>query len=115
MSLKNKFLASILYEFIEFCFKNAECSLYPEDFYGKEKKIIDDFLKNRDAEFNMEWISVKDKAPPADIWILGANKYRVEFGIWLGEKKGFTLPQCNYLCLGITHWMPLPEPPKNND
>ncbi|CAB4133839.1 hypothetical protein UFOVP264_38 [uncultured Caudovirales phage] len=50
MSLKNKSLASILYEFIEFCCKNAECSLYPEDFYGKEKKIIDDFLKNRDQE-----------------------------------------------------------------
>lgn len=61
----------------------------------------------------MEWISFKDRLPQEDEWILGANIYRVEFGVWLGEKKRFTLPQCNYLCLEITHWMPLPEPPKD--
>jgi len=54
MNLKNKLLASVIHEFLEFCFQNAECSLYPEDFYGKEKKIIDDFLEKRQKSMEEE-------------------------------------------------------------
>lgn len=54
MSMKNKWIASILYEFLEFCFGNAECALYPEDFYGKEKKIIEDFIEKRQKEMDEE-------------------------------------------------------------
>jgi hypothetical protein len=58
------------------------------------------------------WISVKDRLPPENLWIIGGNYKRVEMGVWMGEKKGFVISSCNYLCLEITHWMPLPEPPK---
>lgn len=61
----------------------------------------------------MDWISVKDRLPEENKWIIGANIYRVEFGVWLGGKKGFTLPHFNNLCLEITHWMELPKPPKD--
>lgn len=61
----------------------------------------------------MEWISVKDRLPPVYEWILGANSKRLEMGVWLGEKKGFVIPQCGYLCLEITHWIKLPELPKD--
>ena len=59
----------------------------------------------------MKWISVKDRLPKEGEWVIGANLYRVEFGIYLGKKKGFVIPYCNYLCLEMTHWMPLPNPP----
>lgn len=60
----------------------------------------------------MEWISIKDRLPEEDVWIIGANLKRVEFGIWLGDKMGFQLPHRNYLNLTITHWMPKPNPPE---
>lgn len=59
----------------------------------------------------MEWISVNERLPPEETWIIGGNLEGVECGIWLDD-KGFTLPHCNYLCVKITHWMPFPEPPK---
>lgn len=45
-----KLFASIIHEFLEFCFENAECSLYPENFNGKETKIINDFIEKRRKE-----------------------------------------------------------------
>jgi hypothetical protein len=60
----------------------------------------------------MEWISVKDKLPKEHEWIIGGNSKRVEFGVWMGEKIGFTLPDYDYMCLEITHWMPIPTPPE---
>lgn len=59
------------------------------------------------------WIKCSDNPPPEDQWILGANSTRVEMGVYLGKEKGFTLPQYNYMCLEITHWMPLPLPPND--
>ena len=62
--------------------------------------------------FIHEWISVKDRLPPEDVWIIGGNIKRVEPGVWLGQKKGFVIPQCYYLSLEISHWMPFPGTPK---
>ncbi len=59
-----------------------------------------------------EWISVKDRLPKEDDWVIGGNHKRVEFGVWMGDKKGFAIPHFNYMCLQITHWMPLPKPPE---
>ncbi len=63
-----------------------------------------------------EWISVKDRLPDQDTWIIGGNPQRVEFGVWLGENQQehiiLSLPHINYMSIGITHWMPLPNPPK---
>ena len=49
MNLKNKLYTSIIHEFLEFCYKNAEVDLYQDYFYGNEVKIINDFLKEREA------------------------------------------------------------------
>jgi hypothetical protein len=48
--MKNSVFKNIIMEFLEFCYENPECSLYRANFYENETKIIDDFLKNRDAE-----------------------------------------------------------------
>lgn len=47
--IKNTFFIEhakhMIENFLKYCFKSAECSLYPEDFHGKESKLIDDFLE----------------------------------------------------------------------
>lgn len=65
-----------------------------------------------------EWISVKDRLPdnPNGGWVLvyadgaincmGFHSERQEFEDWLGA------PYHNIHIPSITHWMPLPEPPK---
>ena len=57
----------------------------------------------------MEWISVKDRLPDlekADDYIV-VRKGNVETANWCYDSgRGFW-----YDYLGITHWMPLPEPP----
>jgi hypothetical protein len=49
-SLKDKFLHSIIMEFLEYCIESADCDMCCEEFHGKEHEIIDDFLKKRNEE-----------------------------------------------------------------
>lgn len=70
---------------------------------------------------SMAWIDVKDQTPAIDKWIIGGNYSRVDFGVILkhdlvqsreGDKcLEMYLPQEKYLCMGITHWIAMPEPP----
>jgi hypothetical protein len=61
----------------------------------------------------MEWISVKDKLP---------NDYqRVLFYDTLGNRScetdidtGYFVPSQSKIAESISHWMPLPTPPKTN-
>lgn len=58
-----------------------------------------------------EWISVEDRLPKGNKRVLGYNDFgKIVFtkwlggvGCWIGENNGV---------IHITHWMPLPEPPK---
>jgi uncharacterized protein DUF551 len=59
-----------------------------------------------------QWISVKDRLPEKEKKVLVYAKYfettqdsLTKYGDWLDSD-----PQAN-----ITHWMPLPEPPKENE
>lgn len=71
----------------------------------------------------MEWISVKDKMPKIGNWYLVVHKPNgtisrkdlvVNFlfydsdNLWLHKQGDFDSDQDN-----VTHWMPLPKPPKN--
>jgi len=67
----------------------------------------------------MEWISVKDRAPEdgkivlvTDGRIIGisscysedeSHRYIINFGYYIGNEAHIE---------NVTHWMPLPEPPK---
>lgn len=57
----------------------------------------------------MEWISVKDKMPyNSGYYLTCCNTYRAykpNLSYYSREDKSF-------YDAGITHWMPLPEPPK---
>lgn len=58
-----------------------------------------------------EWISVKDRLPEQCCKVLIAwklnDKMEVDMAIWTG-----VVPKLNVTQYEITHWMPLPEPPK---
>ena len=64
----------------------------------------------------MEWISVKERLPDEQGAVLGyciGGKHKqlswMDIYYWTGEKFGHPNPHEND---EVTHWMPLPEPPK---
>lgn len=64
-------------------------------------------------EPKQEWISVKDKKPEVGVRVMVCGK---RGGINIGR---LDYPEDEYICVekghcyrGYTHWMPLPEPPK---
>lgn len=65
---------------------------------------------------NMEWISVKDKKPPYCEYVLvtdGKIVYEAKVrGADFLESDRFGFGEDDYDD-EITHWMPLPKPPKN--
>jgi hypothetical protein len=67
----------------------------------------------------MEWISVEDKAPKKNsdfmaYVIHGAeHKDDINKGIYqCFEDNGCYIPAFSYFPVVVTHWMPLPEPPR---
>lgn len=69
----------------------------------------------------MKWVSVKDRLPKEDEWILIASsilKY-FEMGVFLDSGNGtqtFKDPDRGYFIYpSVSHWMPLPEIPSNDD
>lgn len=71
------------------------------------------------SEKMSKWISVKDKLPDNEEVFLvyrGESKYpEIELAYWNLNRKRFEYYDNEYYGYGIddiTHWMPLPEPPK---
>ena len=63
-----------------------------------------------------EWISVKDRLPEAGGYVVCIAK-RSPFSRFMPmvariEKNGWVNPITEQYILEVTHWMPLPEPPK---
>lgn len=63
----------------------------------------------------MEWIKVEDRLPSEDMFCIvfvQMNDYRnVHAGLY-SKDNGF-LDDFYNIEVGVTHWMPLPEPPKD--
>ena len=65
-----------------------------------------------------KWISVKDRLPATDNFVLFTVGERVIYGFYDGknwyEYEGCWDTDVIYLRPGerVTHWMPMPEPPK---
>ena len=60
-----------------------------------------------------EWISVKDKLPEVGVKVLvysAENKNDYEVGAYSDTYRGFFVRRFWYE--NITHWQPLPEPPR---
>ena len=69
-----------------------------------------------------KWISIKNKLPDnEEIFLVyrgEAKDPEIELGLWNKNKKKFEYydSECyGYKIDDVTHWMPLPEPPKESD
>ncbi len=64
----------------------------------------------------MTWTSVKDHKPDEQEWVIIGSSIH-ETTSWAVYLDGeFVNPDLNYFKIeGVTHWMPLPEPPKENE
>ena len=65
---------------------------------------------------SMDWISVKDRLPEKNKSVIGwykdnpFSKFCPEVVSWNG--KGWVFVYGRRYVTAVTHWMPLPEPPK---
>ena len=83
--------------FIEKAVRKAVCAYYDEI-----------FRKGEEAG-RTKWISVEKKHPDAGEWVLtycGGYAKWFDLNKWCGDCWLKTMP--------ITHWMPLPKPPKED-
>ena len=62
----------------------------------------------------MEWISVKDRLPEDDAMCLvyGRNWHEIVVAIYYGDGKWLTCYGLTNITRFVTHWMPMPMPPK---
>lgn len=75
------------------------------------------------AAAQQKWISVKDRLPEDGqsciyvIHIPKKNEWKLDYGEWQAEENVFYGEYIDYRDLNwtLTHWMPLPEPPKENE
>lgn len=62
------------------------------------------------------WISVEERLPPRcqmDVLVYTKGIFRYDMKIYFGKNKGGWGDGCNKgQPYEVTHWMPLPEPPK---
>ena len=59
-----------------------------------------------------EWISVKDRLPEPGERVIVARGEKVEQGVYLAVNGWWKVYGTN--TKSVTHWMPLPEPPKED-
>ncbi len=78
-------------------------------------KIIAADMLEQDAK-KTSWISVKDRMPEDDATYLvyGRNGYGIVFAVYYGDGEWLTCDDLTNITRFVTHWMPLPEPPKEN-
>ena len=65
---------------------------------------------------SMDWISVKDRLPEDDATYLvyGRNGYGIVFAVYYGDGEWLTWADLTNITRFVTHWMPLPPPPKED-
>ena len=69
----------------------------------------------------MNWISVKDRLPEIDEWVILTNGKAVKMGTFTGEYNidendlvypDFNMCSCCYDACGVTHWAELKDLPQ---
>ena len=88
-------------------------------YFGVEAQALADHLIAHGVTVQ-QWISVKDRLPEIDQPCLCYKKInghcRYQLGTYLGasfsEDCAAFKSMSHYGCIGVTHWMPLPQPPK---
>lgn len=60
----------------------------------------------------MEWISVKDKEPDSEVIAIGYQNEMIIGYVSKLEDGDFCCESDGAFLSDVTHWMPLPKPPK---
>ncbi len=82
------------------------------DYLFIDETTIGRFLAS--PEYKDGWISVEDELPESgQCVLLYSPKSGVGEGAWLSDKGYFEQWRWNTILTNVTHWMPLPEPPKS--
>ena len=89
-----------------------------------DRFVYDDWYSNGDIAEKLiangvtvqEWISVKDRLPEAGVYVVCIAK-RNPFSRFMPmvariEKNGWVNPITEQYISEVTHWMPMPHPPK---
>ena len=84
-----------------------------------EKDLIIQDLRRENAELRArvpQWISVNDRLPEADEYVVCIAK-RNPFSMFMPmvariKKNGWVNPITEQYISEVTHWMPMPQPPK---
>lgn len=93
------------------------CVLIRKKIENKTLKRLFGIYNVNYKRINMEWTNVKDKLPDSDSYLI---LYDQRLGCWPGHFEDgkwiyfFYANECNARANHVTHWMPLPELPKEN-
>lgn len=84
------------------------------------KKVIDGAIKEfKHQGYNVsKWISCKEKMPDDGVNVLIYAGNRMISLAWYDKDMGYFYicdSDYKYNSLDVTHWQPLPEPPKDGD
>ena len=96
---------------------NGGCYVeYKKDKIEKLENDMDKYQKEDNGVTVQEWISVKDRLPEEKGRYLTANKRCgdkiVVFDLWFGGGFWYVEEEDDVFDFEVTHWMPMPEPPK---
>ncbi len=59
-----------------------------------------------------KWISVKDESPDTEVLAVGYQNEMLIGWVSFHEYDGYYCDSSDTMLTEVTHWMPLPEPPK---
>lgn len=87
----------------------------PPDVMFEQTKLVDDWLA-MDAEIKKthKWISIKDELPGNYSVVLTYDGEVIIIASHFGNGDGFR-NSAGFSITGVTHWMPLPHPPEDDN
>ena len=98
---------------LEICAKgecSKDCPMYKvDDCYFINMRDALELLNER------QWVSVKDRLPEKAVLALGFQNEMIIGYVCEDLNKGWIAENENELLFDVTHWMPLPEPPKEDE
>ena len=89
-----------------------------DDVCGKEGHLDEAMIFCADEQPVNQWISCKDKMPDDGVNVLISTGNKQISLAWYDSDRGrFYIcdSDYNYNLLDVSHWQPLPEPPKDGD
>ena len=85
-----------------------------EERFALTKNDIYEFGQLYDEVTKPHWISVEDKLPPCNVFVLTCDGQENENLLMLGG-NGRWYDKAVGFHRNITHWMPMPQPPKKGE